>query len=75
VEVHHGKFGTSAPHRSLGTLHNYKPPRTVSNRDISRTIDYIEEQIGSDLSHAQLARLIGVPVATLSRSFKLATGQ
>ena len=61
--------------RSLGTLHNYKPPRTVSNRDISRTIDYIEEQIGSDLSHAQLARLIGVPVATLSRSFKLATGQ
>jgi AraC family transcriptional regulator len=61
--------------RSLGTLSEHKPPRMVSNRDISRAIDYIEEQIGSDLSHAELAGLVGVPVATLARSFKLATGQ
>src|SRR4051812_5479411 len=61
--------------RSLGALTERTFGRSVSNRDIARIIDHIESRIGDDLSLTELARTIDVPVATLSRAFKLATGR
>ena len=61
--------------RSLGALGTRTSRRTVSNRDITRLTDHIEDRLGEDLSLAELARTIDVPVATLSRAFKLATGR
>jgi AraC family transcriptional regulator len=43
--------------------------------DIARAIDIIEAELSADLSYAKLSRLLQMPVATLARAFRTATGQ
>jgi AraC family transcriptional regulator len=49
--------------------------RVVSNRDSTRLIAYIEENLGEPLSVADLARTVDLPIATLRRQFQQHTGR
>ena len=49
--------------------------RPLGVRDMARTLDLIESEIASDLSYAEIARAVGVPVTTLARAFRRATGK
>ncbi len=61
--------------RAAGSLPGRRPSRPVGRRDIARVIDRIEADLEGELTHAELAGELGVPMATLARSFRGATGQ
>jgi AraC family transcriptional regulator len=49
--------------------------RALSNRDAARLFAHIEENIAATLSIADLARTVGLPIASLRQQFHQYTGQ
>ena len=49
--------------------------RAPSRRQIARLIEHIDGNLGQSLSHAELARVADVPIATLRRQFRRETGR
>ena len=61
--------------RGMRTLRERKSRRTLSNRDAARLIAYIEGNIAKPLSVADLAKLVGLPIAILRQQFHQCTGR
>ena len=49
--------------------------RALSNRQMAQLIAYIEENLSMPMSIADLARTVGVPIATFRQQFQRRTGQ
>jgi AraC family transcriptional regulator len=65
---------TEAMH-GMSALRERTHCRVLSNRDSTRLIAYIEENLGEPLSVADLATTVGLPIATLRRQFQHRTGR
>ena len=61
--------------RGLHALRQRAQGRALSNRQMARLIVYIEENISVPLSIADLAKTVGVPIATFRQQFQRHTGQ
>jgi AraC family transcriptional regulator len=61
--------------RGMRALRERTHCRALSNRDAARLIAYIEENIAEPLSIADLAKTVGLPIATLRQQFQQCTGR
>lgn len=52
-----------------------RAPHALGARDIARAIELIESDLAGALSYEHIAGAIGVPVTTLARAFRRATGR
>lgn len=70
-----GHLAYSEAMRGIRALRQRTQGRALSNRQMARLIDYIEENVSVPLSIADLARTVGAPIATFRQQFQRHTGQ